>query len=367
MLVGIICYSFAVGSLTTLISNMDKKDVKLNEKMGFLRELKDKFKLSYSFYLNVRKSILYDHNRSTIDKYQFLNSLPPNLRLELSYIMHQSSLESFPFFKNKSKQLIATLGPMLKPLRVLKDDYIYMEGDPIDEIYFLSSGSASMVIPELDDLIFLAIDSGYLFGETDLLVEGEGSGRRKFTVKASKDCELYILKINDLYKLSTDFNEVFNELLENGEIRLNKIEELRKKAFQANNQDVNKQSSKAVVGVKKAKLSPFYTNIKFIDEEENILKSRNTPDKNGMIFKSESPSIKRISQKLNKITQNSRCMNMDFIKAFRNSDHTDYNDRNQSADTKIKKSQQYKDHVSECISSISKTTINDNSIPFTSS
>jgi len=44
------------------------------------------------------------------------------------------------FFKHKAPHFIAFLAPLLKPIKVEKDQYIYKEGDPIDEIYFLATG-----------------------------------------------------------------------------------------------------------------------------------------------------------------------------------------------------------------------------------
>ena len=47
---------------------------------------------------------------------------------------------------------------MLKPVKIEKDQYIYKEGDPIDEIYFLVTGQAGYALPELDNAVYVIID-----------------------------------------------------------------------------------------------------------------------------------------------------------------------------------------------------------------
>jgi CRP-like cAMP-binding protein len=183
-------------------------------------------------------------------------------------------LLSFPFFKNKSRQFISVIGPMLKPQKILKNDYIYSEGSPIDEIYFLSKGKAALVISDKQDIAYLQIDSGFYFGEVDLLeTDKNKSGRRQFTAKALSDCEVYVLSVSDLYKINVDFNNVFNELLDQGEIRLKRLISLKEATIsrlKSQKQPLKKfENRKEKFAIK---LSPNFTNLKFIDEEETLQK-----------------------------------------------------------------------------------------------
>lgn len=93
------------------------------------------------------------------------------------------------------------MGPLLKPIKVEKDQYVYKEGDPIDEIYFLVSGQAGYALHEHDDTVYVIIDKGYYFGEIDFIYmndQGENDGKRKFSAKAIEDCDLLVLQKTDL-------------------------------------------------------------------------------------------------------------------------------------------------------------------------
>lgn len=100
------------------------------------------------------------------------------------------------FFKKRQPHFIAFVGPMLKPIKVEKDQYIYKEGDPIDEIYFLVSGKAAYALNDYNDQVYVIIDKGYYFGEIDFIFmddNGENDGKRKFSAKAIEDSDLLVL------------------------------------------------------------------------------------------------------------------------------------------------------------------------------
>lgn len=40
---------------------------------------------------------------------------------------------SIPFFQNKPPAFVAAICNLLKPIKLNKNDYIFMEGDPADE------------------------------------------------------------------------------------------------------------------------------------------------------------------------------------------------------------------------------------------
>ena len=93
------------------------------------------------------------------------------MKIELALLMNKEIIKKVYYFKSKPPHFIAFIGPMLKPLRVEADNYIFREGDPIEEIFFLTRGHAAFVIKELKDLIYMIIDPGYYFGEIDFVYQ----------------------------------------------------------------------------------------------------------------------------------------------------------------------------------------------------
>ena len=68
-----------------------------------------------------------------IDTKHFVGQLPTNLGIEISYTVHKDIVYHINFLQDKPKAFIATLGPLLKPLHVNKDEIIFSEGDSADE------------------------------------------------------------------------------------------------------------------------------------------------------------------------------------------------------------------------------------------
>jgi hypothetical protein len=133
MFLGVAACSLALGSLTSLLTTMDSKQAKLKEKLEVLEEMRAEYLINYKTYIKLRKAVKYDHSRNEKDKFEFLKELPQSLNIELSVIMHQEMINKIPFFQNKDPSFIAFCGPMLRPMKIQKDEFIFKEGEPIDE------------------------------------------------------------------------------------------------------------------------------------------------------------------------------------------------------------------------------------------
>ncbi|CDW85371.1 cation channel family protein [Stylonychia lemnae] len=231
LVVGVVSFSFAIGSLSSILSSLDAKAAKLKEKLQILSEIQSEYKIPYDLFRRLRLALRYDHSKNSQEQLNFLNELPQNLKVELSLVMHSELIKSVKFFKKKEPHFIAFVGPMLKPIKVEKDQYVYKEGDPIDEIYFLVSGQAGYALHQHDNLVYLIIDKGYYFGEIDFIhfdENGETDGKRKFSAKAIEDCDLLVLNKHDLLEADQEFNDVFTELFKNAMHRLKRTIKIKK-------------------------------------------------------------------------------------------------------------------------------------------
>jgi hypothetical protein len=133
MCIGVCTYSFAVGSLTTILSTLDSNETKLKEKLNIVEELRMQYNLNSETYIKLKKVLKYDHSQNAKNKLEFINSLPQQLKIELSLIMHQETINRIPFFQNRPNHFIFFVGSMLKPMKVMSDEYIFEEGEPINE------------------------------------------------------------------------------------------------------------------------------------------------------------------------------------------------------------------------------------------
>jgi CRP-like cAMP-binding protein len=151
-------------------------------------------------------------------------------------------MKKIKFLKNKSPHFIAFLMPLLRPIKVENKRFIYSDGDPIDEIYFLAKGLAGYVLNnKYENAVYYVINEGQYFGEIDFIFcdnENNNDGKRKFSAMAigNNDCELLVLKKIDLLQADLEFEEVISDLFQNAAHRLKRTIKLKKrcKAFYKN-------------------------------------------------------------------------------------------------------------------------------------
>ena len=198
MVAGVISFSFATGTLSSIIANFDSSKAKLKEKMGILNDIRKEYGVGSKLYDELRQAIKFDHVRNINSTVNFINELPYRLRIELAAKIHTKIMQNIKFFNNRPKDFIAMIGPMLRPVRVNEGQYVYRSGEPVLEIYFMSKGQAAFVVPQKENVPFVLVEEGDMFGIIDLVPDTrkatiEKEVTRNFTVLALDYCELLCL------------------------------------------------------------------------------------------------------------------------------------------------------------------------------
>jgi len=165
MFVGVIFYSFTIGSLSSLLSEFDAKNSIFDQKLNTLIQVKKRYGVDENLYLRIKKALKYGHLKTDQDKENFLSELPSNLRTELSFFMHKGIVSSIEFFKNRSERFIAFIGPLLKQIKIGKNEVIASQGDYANEMFFIKKGKVAIVIRQYNYFKFMTISQGYYFGE----------------------------------------------------------------------------------------------------------------------------------------------------------------------------------------------------------
>ena len=106
-----------------------------------------------------------------------MKELPTSLKNELSIIMNKEIIEKVTFLQDKDEVFVAFCSPLMKAVKFTANEYIYNKGSLIDEIFFLTEGKVGYVIPEFDDLVYVAIHEGDYFGDIDYVCN-DNDGKR---------------------------------------------------------------------------------------------------------------------------------------------------------------------------------------------
>ena len=142
--------------------------------------------------------------------------------------IHESRYKKIQFLNGKTKSFISWICPLLKPTTFEQNQFIYMEGDDVNNIYFLIKGMAAFVLPSYENTSYIEINSGNHFGVMDIIgsvvtnseVEFENWFihkdiiHRQFTIMAKKQIEVLTLSIGDLNRMKLEFFETYDSLFD---------------------------------------------------------------------------------------------------------------------------------------------------------
>ncbi|CAD8153584.1 unnamed protein product [Paramecium octaurelia] len=211
MIIGVIFFSVTIGSVSSLLTQLDSQNLKYKEKIDTLNEIAKHHKIDNTLYAKICKVLKQGYKNNQNEVVEFLHLLPQNLRTELSQAMYKNVFLGIDLFKHKPLRFTAYIGPLLTILRIPEGDVIYNEGDYASEIYFIREGSVSLCIKECDYHPFVTIEVGQYFGEIELIKETQ----RKYTAIAQKQCELLSLSKSNFYKIFfSEFREIGEEVHE---------------------------------------------------------------------------------------------------------------------------------------------------------
>lgn len=208
MLAGVIFFSFTIGTLTSLIADMDAKTIDQSKKLNILHTIKEKAGMSKELFLRLSLMIKYDllTQEDTYD--EFLRRLPEQIKVELSGVIYGELIQGIIIFEHleqfERNEILSVAGPLFSKIIFQKGESIYSIGEYSREIYFIKNGEASLVIPECDDIGFYTYSQGDIIGEVEVI----GTFKRKYNLKViSPIIELLVLD-------SSSFKNIFFEKFE---------------------------------------------------------------------------------------------------------------------------------------------------------
>ena len=112
--------------------------------------------------------------------------------------IHGGVLGNLPFFQNRESAFVGCIVPLLNPLRIFENEYIYQSDDhPYDSksafgcllsVFFLVHGRVDFVM-DLHECVFKSWPQGSYFGEIEVIFKK----KRLATCKAAVNCDLFSL------------------------------------------------------------------------------------------------------------------------------------------------------------------------------
>lgn len=213
-LIGLTLYGLLVGSLTSIISNMNSKQDDFRSKMEQITALMESNHLPNDVQTRVKSCMRYlygygsDESNGSGDRHRgnegwdVLNVLPAYLRNELLCYVNGDIIKTVPLFRDCSDGFLRSLVPLLTPEVVIPGDLLIREGEIGREMYLLRRGQLDVIA---HGQRVASLTSGGFVGEVCLLWEGT---KRTATVQAVTFCDVLVLKKEDFDAVLAEYPEV---------------------------------------------------------------------------------------------------------------------------------------------------------------
>ena len=205
MLGGVFFYSYTIGTITSVIGQIEKRKSKLESKISVLQDIATKYELSNNFYKRLKSDLEYDQSKISKERNNMIANLPKKLSNKLNYIINQKFIQQNLFFSDRPVEFVTAVLRFLRPLRSKPKEVVYKKGDYSDEIFFIKSGDLTYFDKYKSiDIMFEDISEGEYFGDIEIFF----SDLREFSIKCLKSSEMLSLHRDDL----------FNHILHNFEL-----------------------------------------------------------------------------------------------------------------------------------------------------
>lgn len=169
MIAGVIAFTFASGSLSSIISSYDHHNSELGAKLEYLTKIKKELRLPLDLFESIKASMSYEVQDDFEELHDFLKLLPHKLRTQVSLYVYIRKYKHIKFFQNQSQSFVLWIIPRLRPQMFMEKEYIYMENDLIEEIYFIVQGQVAFVLPRYKAAKYVTINEGNFFGFLDIV------------------------------------------------------------------------------------------------------------------------------------------------------------------------------------------------------
>jgi hypothetical protein len=189
MIFGVGMYGYVIANVATILTNLEPARVRYLENLERIGAFMRYRRIPSHLRKRIREyySYLWDQ-RLGYDEGPIVDALPPGLRTEVALHLKREIIQKVPFFRRADEGLLRDIALQMHPVVYTPGDFVFREGDPGQEMYFICSGRLR-VLAEKGRTVLASLGEGDFFGEMALLLQQP----RTASVQADSYCDLYRL------------------------------------------------------------------------------------------------------------------------------------------------------------------------------
>ncbi|RHY09878.1 hypothetical protein DYB36_001654 [Aphanomyces astaci] len=204
MLVGASVFGYIIGSMSSLVDQMQTKNTVAKEKMDRVKDYMKERKLPKPLCARIRRYFeFYMTHKEISDESAFLDELSDDLRTQLVLHLNRDVVSKISFFSHQDDACISYLMGILYQECCTPGEFVFYEGEYGRHMYFLVKGSVEVVIGAgtSKEIVCKVLTEGSFFGELAMLL----SSKRCASVRAKSFGILYVLSRNGMDRIRTHY------------------------------------------------------------------------------------------------------------------------------------------------------------------
>eukprot|EP00056_Hartaetosiga_gracilis_P017603 m.7812 g.7812 ORF g.7812 m.7812 type:complete len:890 (+) comp5917_c0_seq2:238-2907(+) len=223
MVIGATFYAIFIGQISSITLSIDSAGrvyrEKVKEAAEYLRARKvpAKVKRRVFDYYEYRWA-----QRKYFDEQKILEEISPGLRAEIIKHNCEPLVQSLPFLRNASQDLIEAVTTRVTFHVVMPGEVIIRANTYGSEMFLLQYGVVEVILPNGETVANL--EDGSYFGEMSLLHEK----KRAASVCAKTACKLYVISQEALKEVEREFPSLTEELVFTAKRRLMELKQMEK-------------------------------------------------------------------------------------------------------------------------------------------
>eukprot|EP01043_Picozoa_sp_COSAG02_P022233 COSAG02_NODE_1150_length_14208_cov_5.805231_4_plen_438_part_00 len=165
--VGTVALGLILGSLSSMFMTTRLLEDKVERQMAELREFLAEKRVPKNLRNRVRHymDLLYRH-KTGYNEQHLMELLPPSLARELIEQLYHSRIEALPGMRGLPGEVRAKLCMAMKPIKALKTDIVFREGERADSVYVIETGVIEL---SRTAVVLTQLSAGAAFGEDSLV------------------------------------------------------------------------------------------------------------------------------------------------------------------------------------------------------
>lgn len=244
LFVGVVTFSFASGSLSSVITNYDYSQIGFKKKLEQLQFIKKLYHVSDDLYFEIKSSLEFEYNRKVEGLGEFMSCLPLQLKYKLANEIHHDVLVEFDLFKQiptdqERTAFLSWVGHRLVPRMRTMKDFLYQEMDLINGVFFIKEGIVAFVLVNYKNAIYWRAKQGSIVGFEDVVyplwqhnVSKEdfefkdiiaAKVQRKFTVITVSNVQTLEISSEDIEKIEREFPHIYSLMHDAGVVALGRL------------------------------------------------------------------------------------------------------------------------------------------------